>query len=396
MLSDLEIKRAKPQQKSYKLTDKEGLYIEVLPSGAKSFRLKYRFGGIEKRLTFGLYPVISLQMARELATEAKRSVINGIDPALTKKSTKARQRVGGNESLTAIAKSWHASRKKIWTAGHAGRVWARLDNNVLPWIGERRISEITAIDVLACLKRVEDRGSAYMAKRTLNTLAEVYEYAIAQTLCDRSPCVGIDKALAKTTTRHMAAVTTPEALAGLLKSMDAFKGTFPVKIAMTLAPHLFMRPVELRKLQWSWIDFDAQMISIPAEMMKSRRPHLVPMSSQVIELLREIKPLTGHLEYVFPSARDPKRPMSEAAINAALKRLGIDTQAEQTGHGFRATARTLIREKLKIDSEVIECQLAHAKAGSLGGAYDRTQFLDERVAMMQAWSDYIDILKAKK
>lgn len=395
-LTDVAIRNAKPRSKPYKISDAAGMYLEVSPAGGKVFRLKYRIGGKEKRLTLGAYPTCGLSDARMMVADAKRKLQNGIDPGEVKKAEKADRVERASNSFAAVAREWHTKQVPGWSEKHAERVWARLENNFIPWLGDKPVAAVTNDDVRQCLRRVEDRGSHFMVKTCFQTISQVLGYAVANDLSVYVP----PKALLKTFTAHvethMAALTTPKQFAGLLRLMDGFTGSFTVQSALRLLPLVFVRTQELRMMKWEDLKLDGRdpTWTIPAAVMKMRQDHIVPLSKQAAAILKDLHPLNGHLEYVFPGGRDPKRPMSDAAINAALRRLGVDTKTEHTGHGFRASARTLLHEELGFPADWIEAQLAHQPSGSLGDTYARVQFLPQRRKMMQGWADYLGNLKA--
>lgn len=393
-IKDTAARNAKPREKQCKLTDEKGLFLLVHPNGSKYWRMKYRIGGKEKTLSIGVYPEISIKDARTARDEARKMIAEGIDPSAEKKANKAARVEAVANSFKAVSIEWLDRQKPKWTEKHHGRVQARLENNVWPWLGAMPVSDIKASHILSVLRRVEERGANYMAGRVRETVGNVMCYAVATGRAEIDPTPSLRGALTVHVTKHMASVTDPAKVGEILRAFDAFTGTLAVRTALLLAPLVFSRPGELRQMRWVDLDLEAGLWELDRGNMKMRRDHIVPLSTQAISLIKEMHPFSGHLEYVFPGARDPKRPMSDAAINAALRRIGIDTQNELTGHGFRAMARTILRERLRFDAEVIECQLSHAKAGALGGAYDRTQFLDERIAMMQAWANYLDDLKA--
>lgn len=393
-LTELKIKAAKPQEKPYKLADERGMYLHVHPTGGKLWRMDYRFDGKRKTLSIGAYPDVSLAFARARRDEARTKLASGIDPSAFKKAAKAARLMSAANSVKAVSLEWLHKQKPRWSDDYHKRVLARLDNNVWPWLGNRPIAEIKAMDIMECLRRVESRGSHYMAGRVRETVGKVMCYAVATGRAEHDPTPSLRGALTSHTTKHMASVTDPKHVGEILRSFDAFSGTFIVRTALHLAPLVFSRPGELRQMRWKDLDLESGVWSLDRGSMKMRREHIVPLSRQAVALIKAIHPMTGDVSYVFPGARDLKRPMSNSTLNAALKRLGIDTQEELTGHGFRAMARTILRERLKFDAEIIECQLSHAKKGSLGDAYDRTQFMAERIEMMQAWADYLDALKA--
>ena len=391
-LTDTAIRTAKASEKTQRLFDGGGLYLEISPNGGKWWRLKYRFDGKEKRIGFGVYPDVSLKRAREKRDEARALLADGIDPGENRKAIKATKAERATNSFEVIAREWFDKNKATWAPSHADKIIARLENDVFPWLGGKAIADITAPDVLAVLRRIEGRGTLDTAHRASGNCSQVFRYAIATGRALRDPVPDLRGALPPVVKSNFAAITDPDQVAGLLRAIDAFKGTFVVQCALRLAPLLFVRPGELRKAEWAGFDLDK------AEwryfVTKTKTEHLVPLSKQAVVILREMEPLSGHGRYVFPGARDPQRAMSEAAINAALRRMGYDTKTEITGHGFRAMARTILAEELHQKPEVIEHQLAHAVPDTLGTAYNRTKFLKERRVMMQEWADYLDKLKA--
>lgn len=394
MLTELKVRAAKPQEKPYKLTDEKGLYLQVQPTGAKYWRQKYRFDGKQKTLACGVYPEIGLADARERRDEARRLLAKGIDPSAAKKAQKTERAAKVANSFEAVAREWWKKQTPLWTEKHANKILARLEKNAFPWLGKLPVSEIEAPAVLSVLRKIEDRQAFYMAGRVRETIGQVMRYAVATGRTKHDPVPALKDALTVHVEKHMASVTDPARVGALLRKFDGFTGTRTVSCALRLAPLVFGRIGELRHMKWSDVDLENGMWSLPAEAMKKREPHLVPLSKQGVAILREMQPVSGHLDYVFPSIRKPaEKPMSENTINVALRRLGIDTQEELTGHGFRAMARTILHERLGFDPDWIEAQLSHAKKGPLGSAYDRTRFIDQRITMMQSWADYLDKLK---
>jgi integrase len=390
-LTDTAIRNIKPREKQFKLYDYDGLFIIIAPSGGKWWRFKYRFGGKEKQLSLGTYPEVSLSQARERRNEARKQVAAGIDPSQVKKAEKFAQTDTKN-SFEAVAREWHEKFKPTWTTGHAKTILARLENNVFPWMGGRPINDIKAPEVLMVLRRIENNGFLESAHRVKIICGQVFRYAVATGRAERDPTGDLRGALPPRKPKHMAAITKPEEVGALLRAIDGYEGSFVVKCALRLAPLLFVRPGELRKMEWADVDLDAGEWSIPAEKMKSHEAHLVPLSRQAVEILREIEPLTGTGKFVFPSPRTPKRPLSDNGVLSALRRMGFE-KSEMTGHGFRAMARTLLDEVLQERPDLIEHQLAHKVRDPLGRAYNRTKHIEERRRMMQTWSDYLDGLK---
>lgn len=398
-LTDTAIRNAKPgltpdgrvTTRPYKMGDAGGLYLEVAPSGGKWWRLKYRFDGKQKRISLGVYPDVGLKAARERRDEARKLLANGVDPGETKKAVKAARAEQAANSFEAVAREWFAKHSPNWADSHADKIINRLERDVFPWLGGRPIGEITAPELLTVLRRVESRGALDTAHRVHQNCGQVFRYAVATGRAQRDPSADLRGALPPAKLGNFPSFTDPEKVAELLRAIDGFKGTFVVRCALLLAPRLFVRPGELRKAKWA--DFDLDKGEWSYFVTKTKTDHLVPLAPQVVAILRELFALTGDRQYVF-TGRDPKKPMSEAAVNAALRRMGYDTKTEITGHGFRAMARTILHEELHQKPEVIEHQLAHAVPDSLGTAYNRTKFLKERRAMMQLWADYLDKLKA--
>ena len=389
-LTDINIKNAKPGEKPRKLFDGRGLYIEIATTGGKLWRFQYRFEGKQKLLALGIYPDVSLQEARKRHGEARTQLAQGIDPSAAKKAKKAAGAERAANSFEVIGREWFQVWKTNKAECHYSKVIRGLEKDVFPYIGNRPIAEISAPEVLTLLRRIESRGACDTAHRTKGNISQVMRYAIATGRADRDPCPDLRGALKPTKEKNYPALTEPEDVAELLRTIDVYKGGTVVRAALRLAPLVFIRPGELRMAKWKDIDLDRAEWKYTAS--KTKTDHLVPLSRQVVEILKDIQPLTGGGEYVFPGVR-PGRPISDMTINRALQKMGYDTKTEMTGHGFRATARTLLAEKLEIPENVIERQLAHKVPGVLGTAYDRTKFIDARRRMMQAWSDYLDELK---
>lgn len=390
-LTDVEVRSARPRDKAYRLTDGLGMYLEVSPAGGKYWRFKYRFAGKEKRLALGVYPEVSAKEARMRRDDARRLLANGVDPGIERRLQKAASVERAANSFEAVAREWFAKQAPGWAASHADKIIGRLENDVFPWLGGRPIAEIKAPEMLAVLRRVEARGALDTAHRVHQNCGQVFRYAVATGRAERDVSTDLRGALPPARHTHFASMTEPADVAGLLRALDGFRGTFVVQCALRLAPLLFVRPGELRTAEWS--QFDLEKAQWRYTVSKTRTEHLVPLASQAVAILRELHALTGDRRYVFPG-RDVKKPMSGAAINAALRRMGFDTKTEITGHGFRAMARTILHEQLRFPSEVIEHQLAHKVPDALGTAYNRTKFIDDRVSMMQKWADYLDKLKA--
>ncbi len=390
-LTEAAIRTAKPGEKPYKLADEKGLFLLINPSGSKWWRLKFRVDGKEKLLSLGTYPDIGLKKARADRDDARKMLAIGIDPSQHRKACKATRGVQTANSFEVICREWLENKRSNVEEAQYKKALARLEKDVFPWMGSRPIAEITAPEVLTVLRRIDARGARYTAHKVKSEISQCFRYAIATGRADRDPCPDLRGAIPAPKEDNRPSITDPKGVSELLRAIDGFRGTFVVKCALEIAPRVFVRPGELRKAEWEKIDLDK------AEwryfINKTKTEHLVPLASQVVATLRELHALTGHGRYVFPG-RDPKLPMSDAAVNAALRRMGYDTKTEITGHGFRAMARTILHEELHQKPEVIEHQLAHSVSDALGTAYNRTKFLKERKAMMQQWADYLDKLKA--
>lgn len=392
MLTETKIRAAKGLDKDYKISDEKWLYLLVKPSGSKLWRMNYRFDGSQKSLALGKYPEISLAQARDRRDNARKLLANGIDPSEAKKSAKSERDGELSNSFEVVGREWHQSYMKNKAQSHADKVIRRFELYVFPYIGKKPISDISPPDIIQIVKRIEKLNLLETAHRTLQTIGQVFRYGVQTGKIERSPALDLKGLLPSRNVKHFAAFTEPDQVASFLRSLDALTGGVTVQNAVRLAPLLFCRPSELRKMRWDELDLDKGQWQYFVG--KVKKDHLVPLSKQAVELIQELQPISGNLTYVFKGGRDPQRPMSESAVNAALKRLGYDTKTEITGHGFRAMARTILHEKLNIDPHVIEHQLSHAVPDALGTAYNRTKFIDQRVEMMQIWADYLDELKA--
>jgi len=389
-LTDTAIRKAKPADKPYRLFDGRGLYVEIPPAGNKRWRFKYRFEGKERLLALGTYPDVSLAMARERHAAARKLLAEGIDPGAQRKAQKAVNADKAANSFEAVAGELLAMRTKKLASGTAARERRLLDKDLTPYIGSRPIADVTAPELLAALRKIEGRGAIETAHRARALAGQIFRYAIATGRAERNPASDLIGALAQPDETHFASVTDPAEVGPLLRALWSYPGTAPVAAALKLAPMVFVRPGELRRARWADIDPDAAEWRFMAS--KTGQPHIVPLATQAVAILRDLYPITGRGEFVFPSARGRGRPMSEAAVLAALRRMGFDGDT-MTGHGFRAMARTILDEVLGFRPDYIEHQLAHAVRDPLGRAYNRTQHLDERRKMMQAWADYLDMLR---
>jgi len=386
-LTDMQIRTVKPQQREAKLFDGAGLFLLVTPGGGKLWRFKYRFNGKEKKLSLGAYPEISLVAARKKRDEAREQIAQGIDPGEAKKEEQA---IRERETFEAVAREWMEKFAGQWEPTTAERILARLVRDVFPVLGHRPIAEITPPELLAMLRRVEERGVPYTAHRLRGTCGQVFQYAVQSGKVERNPASDLKGALVPVRTTHRAATTEPEDFAPLLRVIVEYQGYPVVRGALRLLPLLFARPGELRTMRWEDVDLKKGEWSYLVN--KTKTPHIVPLAKQAIAILEGLYPFTGPRGYVFPSTRTRERPISNMTMNAALRRMGIDTRTEITGHGFRAVARTILDEVLGFRPDLIEHQLAHAVRDPLGRAYNRTAHLPERRKMMQSWADYLDRL----
>ena len=410
-LTDTAIRKAMPGPKTRKLSDGKGLYLELSPAGGRWWRLKYRIAGVEKRISLGTYPETSLKAAREKMEEARALVAQGIDPSQARKAAKqeaahqdeqAQREAQGlplHGSFESVAREWFDTRKDEWAPTYAKKIFRRLEVDVFPWLGRLPVPNITPPMVLDMLRKAENRGAIETAHRVLETCGQVFRFAVATGRIESNPARDLKDALRKPMVQHFAAITDPQRFGELLRAIDSYRGTPVVCAALRLMPLMLLRPGELRQAQWDELDLPAATWTVPAARMKREKvgkiygkPHIVPLPRQAVAIFEALKPLTEHSPYVFRGERSAQRPMSDAAINAALRTLGFSAD-EVTGHGFRASARTMIVERLGIAEPVVEAQLAHSVRDNLGRAYNRTEFMQERVRMMQQWADYLDTLR---
>ena len=404
-LTDTTIRKAKPGRnpaakdgrdkapdptKPFRMADGGGLYLEIAPTGGKLWRWKYRHAGKEKRLALGTYPAVGLAEARERHAEGRKLLAAGVDPSEHRKAEKAVSADRAANSFAAVAEELLVQRAKKLAEGSAVRERRLLEKDLAPYIGRVPVADVTAPVLLAALRKIEARGAVETAHRARVLAGQVFRYAIATGRAERNPAADLKGALSQPAGGHFASVTEPAEVAPLLRAMHGYDGTPVAVAALKLAPLVFVRPGELRRARWADIDLDAGEWRFTAS--KTGTPHIVPLASQAVEILRELYPLTGRYGYVFPSVRGKDRPMSENTITAALRRMGFDGDT-MTGHGFRAMARTILDEVLGFRPDYIEHQLAHAVRDPNGRAYNRTAHLPERRKMMQAWADYLDVLR---
>lgn len=389
-LNHTRIINAKPKEKAYKLADEKGLFLYVTTKGGMYWRMKYRFGGKEKLLALGVYPDVSLAKARDKRDDARKLLADDIDPGEHRKVMKQVESDRSANSFEFIAREWFVKYSPNWVKSHSDKIMQRFMRDIFPWVGNKPITDVTPPVLLSVIRRIEERGALETAHRALSNCGQVFRYAIATGRAERDCSQDLKGALPPVKTKHFAAQTDPKRFGELLKTFEYYEGSLIVRCALRLAPLVFVRPGELRHAKWADIDFEAAQWSYIVS--KTDTPHIVPLATQAVSILKELHPLTGNSTFVFPSARSNERPMSDNAILAALRRLGI-SKDEATGHGFRATARTLLDEVLGVRPDLIEHQLAHAVRDPNGRAYNRTAHLTERKKMMQDWANYLDLLK---
>ena len=400
-LTDTFIKNAKHSGKPVgdKHSDGGGLYLHIKAAG-KYWRMAYRFAGKQKTLALGVYPAVTLAQARKARDDAKATIAQGLDPSTAKRAAKVAARSAAANTFEALAREFHATQAEGWSPDHAARWLRRLEKDLFPYVGHLSPASITAPVLLDVLRRVEGRGTVETAHILRQSAGQVFRYGIQTGRCERSPVPDLQGALKPVMVTHMAAVLEPVKVGELMRAIDGYTGQPITRAALQLSALLFQRPGNIRAMEWAWIDFDNAMLTIPAQAMKRKihgkingRPHFVPLAPQAVAILQELRPLTGHGKYVFPSILGSGRCMSENTPRTALRRMGYGNE-EMTPHGFRAMARTLMIERLPgITPDALEAQLAHGKSGPLGAAYDRAEFMEQRRAMMQAWADYLDQLR---
>lgn len=388
-LSDAKLKHLKGKSSTYRVSDGGGLYVEVSPAGTRAWRYAYRIGGKQKTLAIGVYPDVGLALARERHAKARGQLANGLDPSEVKKLTRVAGAPAAN-TFEDVATEWLARFRGGWADNTFERKQGRLRRFAYPLIGPRPVDQVAPQDALLVLRSIEANGKLETAHRVRHAMGEVFKFAVATGRASRNVMLDIAGAIPTPTVTHMPALTSPVKVGEFLRAVDAYEGSPMVRCALRIMPHVFLRPGELRKGEWTEVADDQW--EIPPQRMKMKRPHVVPLSTQVFAILQELRHWTGGSKYMFADLRDGARPMSDGTVNAALRRLGY-AQGEITGHGFRATARTLLDEELGERFELIEHQLAHQVRDATGRAYNRTTHLPERAHMMQRWSDYLDSLR---
>lgn len=388
-LTEIECRNAKRAEKSYKLTDEKGMYLEVMPTGAKYWRMQYRYGGKQKRLALGVYPEVALKEAREKRQDARVLIADGIDPAAKKKIDKLTKRLDSENSFEAIALEWHAKELARWTQGHAARVWTSLEIDVLPDLGKLPIADLQPALILSCIKKIEKRGAIETAGRVLQRISNVLRYAVQTGRITSNPARELAGVVTAKKVEHRAALPRKE-LPEFYRRLDAEPLHRVTRLAMELLMLTMVRPGELRGARWEEFDLERNLWLIPAERMKMRSPHIVPLSRQALAILDELRSLTGHRELVFPAQTDLRKPMSENTLGYALGRMGYKDIA--TAHGMRALASTILNEE-GFNPDAIERQLAHAERNKVRAAYHRTEYLEDRTKMLQWYADFLDSKK---
>jgi len=381
-------------------SDAGGLYLEVAATGSKRWFWKYYLtGGTEKRLALGSYPEVTLKAARIARDEARAQQRKGVDPAQQRQLDKLLRKNADSTSFEAVAREFHGTRVASWSKQYGERWIERMEKDLFPWIGKLALRDVTAPLLLQTLRRIEGRGAKETAHTLRQTAGQVFRYGIATGRCERNPAPDLHGALAPVDTKHMAAVLEPSTAGALMRSIADYEGQPVTRAALMLSALLFQRPGNMRQMEWAEVDLDGALWTIPAAKMKrtvrgklNGRPHFVPLAPQAVAILKDLQPLTGHGRYVFPSLLTGERPMSENTVRNALRRMGY-TNDDMTPHGFRAMARTIMVEKLNVNPDVIEAQLAHGKSGPLGAAYDRAEFMEQRRAMLVEWANYLDKLR---
>lgn len=390
MLTDVRMRALKPRAKPYKVADRDGLYLLVQPTGGRWWRFDYRFSGTRKTLSLGVCKDVPLADARDRLSAVRKQLASGVDPGAVRRAEKQQRATETRNTFEAVARAWLDQQRPRFAPQTIKKTTWLLEAFLFPALGAQPIAALEAPALLAALQRIEAGKRHETAHRALQLAGQIFRYAIAANKASRNPGVDLRGALAPIIVTNHAAITDPAGIGALLRAIDSFRGSFPVLQALKLAPHVFVRPGELRQAEWTEMDLDAAIWRIPPARMKMRLAHVVPLSSQAVAILRALFPLTGRGRFVFPSIRSGARPMSDNTLNAALRRLGYDHD-EMTAHGFRAMASTRLNE-LGWRPDLIERQLAHVEHGARA-VYHRAEYLDDRRVMMQAWSDHLDALR---
>lgn len=391
-LNARQVDAAKPREKAYKLADGAGLYLEVVPSGSRYWRMKYRFNGKERRMAFGVYPAVSLAQARALRDEAKKKLAEGIDPSFAKKEEKLVRDVQLNNTFQAVALEWHGTKVSRWSEGYASDIIEAFNKDIFPYIGQQPVNEIKPLVLLNVLRRMESRGATEKAKKVRQRCSEVFRYAIVTGRAEYNPAADLTSAMSGHESKHYPFLTVEE-LPDFFKALSSYTGSPLVVLAARLLILTGVRTGELRGAFWSELDLEKAVWEIPAERMKMKRPHLVPLSTQALEIVQQLKVMSGHYPLVFPGRNDPRKTMSEASINQVFKRIGYTGRV--TGHGFRHTMSTILHEE-GFNTAWIETQLAHVDKNAIRGTYNHALYLEGRREMIQWYADYIDNIGKNK
>lgn len=384
-LNDMQIRRAKPEAKAYTLGDGQGLSLLVEPNGSKSWRFRYRYAGKPKMISLGVYPTITLAEARSRRDEARKIVAEGKNPSEVRKEQKLALRIQSENAFEKIAGEWHQMKSAKWSAGYASDIIEAFQNDIFPYVGARPVGEIKPLELLNVLRKIEKRGALEKMRKVRQRCSEVFRYAIVTGRAEFNPAADLSSALEIHKSNHFPFLKSDD-IPDFLRALDSYTGSRLVQIATKLLMVTGVRTIELRAALWQEFDLDNAIWEISAERMKMRRPHLVPLSTQALDLLNELKIITGNYRYVFPGRNDPNKPMSEASINQVIKRIGYGGKV--TGHGFRHTFSTILHE-MGYDSYCIEMQLAHVDKNIIRGTYNHAQYIDKRRDMMQWYSDYM-------
>lgn len=385
-LNARQVDAAKPKEKAYKLADGAGLYLEVVPSGSRYWRMKYRFNGKEKRMAFGVYPAVSLAQARALRDEAKKKLAEGIDPSFAKKEEKLVRDVRLHNTFQAVALEWHGTKVSRWSEGYASDIIEAFNKDIFPYIGQQPVNEIKPLVLLNVLRRMESRGATEKAKKVRQRYSEVFRYAIVTGRAEYNPAADLTSAMSGHESKHYPFLTVEE-LPDFFKALSGYTGSPLIVLAARLLILTGVRTGELRGAFWSEFDLEKAVWEIPAERMKMKRPHLVPLSTQALEIVQQLKVMSGQYPLVFPGRNDPRKTMSEASINQVFKRIGYTGKV--TGHGFRHTMSTILHEE-GFNTAWIETQLAHVDKNAIRGTYNHALYLEGRKEMMQWYGDYVD------
>jgi integrase len=389
-LTELQIKKAQPKEKVYRLFDGHGLHIEITPKGQKWWRYKYLYNGKEKRMSLGVYPEISLKEARDRHMEERLKLAKGIDPSAARKVQKQQTFTSKTNTFEALGREWFETYKKGVTEGQSTRVIRRLDRDIFPFLGKLPIQDIKVADIKTALDRMTQRGVVESAHRALQNIHQILQLALITERIDRNVATNLSSLLPAKQVKHFAAITDPKRVGELMRMIEGYQGNIITIAALKIMPLVFVRSLELRQARWSDINLEEGMWKFTIS--KTTTEHAVPLSKQAINILKDLLPYTQNRDYVFYSDVSTKRFLSENTLASALRKLGVPKE-EMSVHGFRAMARTLCHERLGIRPEVIEHQLGHNVPDALGQAYNRTRFIDDRIALMQRWADYLDQLK---